>query len=143
MKIEFPKYFSDGEITLTKLELSFDNAKKLYDVIDHNREHLWIMPWTDKTTKPEVTYEWLQSIQPSSSGAYVIMIGDDIVGSIVCVRYSGEDSPNKNAEIGYWLSKDFVGRGIVSRALKILEKFLFEAGFNRLEIHMDTKNKAS
>ncbi len=54
------------------------------------------------------------------------------------------DKENKSAEIGYWLSKKFTGKGYISEAVKILEKeFFINLGFNRLQIKCDEENKAS
>ncbi len=47
-------------------------------------------------------------------------------------------------EIGYFLDKEFWGKGIVTRAVKILEKIGFnELKLKRIEILMDPENKAS
>ena len=48
------------------------------------------------------------------------------------------------AEIGYWLSKDYNGRGIMTRAVKALESFGFETfNLNRIGITADSENLKS
>lgn len=47
-------------------------------------------------------------------------------------------------EIGYTLSNDYRGRGIVTEAVRLLVRYLFNSTLvNRLEIRMDTRNAAS
>ena len=51
---------------------------------------------------------------------------------------------DKRGEIGYWLSRDAMGRGIMTRAVGALEQYGFDApGLNRIEIHVDTENQPS
>lgn len=45
--------------------------------------------------------------------------------------------------IGYWILGKFEGQGFVSDAVKLIEKTVFEIGFNRLVIRVDPNNKRS
>jgi len=48
------------------------------------------------------------------------------------------------AEVGYWIAKDFRGKGICTNALKMLADFSFDVmGFRRLEALADFDNAAS
>jgi ribosomal-protein-serine acetyltransferase len=44
------------------------------------------------------------------------------------------------AEIGFWILKEYEGRGFISEALQVLEKELFQIGLHRIEIRCDTTN---
>ncbi len=63
-----------------------------------------------------------------------ISVADVLAGSISCFKLDGLDS------VGYWLGKDFWGKGIASRALEIL---LNEVPIRPLHARAATSNKAS
>ena len=51
---------------------------------------------------------------------------------------------HKVANITYWIKKEFTGKGITTRAVKLIAKFGFEnLGLRRLEIFMEPENLAS
>lgn len=51
---------------------------------------------------------------------------------------------HKVANITYWIKKDFAGRGLSTRAVKLISKFGFQKlGMRRLEIFMEPENTAS
>jgi RimJ/RimL family protein N-acetyltransferase len=54
------------------------------------------------------------------------------------------DRENARAEIGYWVAREARGRGVASRAVALLGRWLFEElGLVRLQIHTETENLAS
>ena len=65
-------------------------------------------------------------------------------------KYAGECTLNhfnqlhKTANITYWVKKEFTGKGITTRAVKLLAKYGFEKlGLRRIEIFMELNNLAS
>jgi len=62
------------------------------------------------------------------------------MGNISAFKFNWTSS---NCEIGYWILKNYEGKGYITESLRILEKVLFNIGFNRLEIKFDPKNKRS
>ena len=50
---------------------------------------------------------------------------------------------NKTAEVSYFLDKNQTGKGLVSKALLLLEEKFFDAGGHRLEIYANVENKKS
>lgn len=66
---------------------------------------------------------------------------DTVIGTI----WHSKAVPYFNArEIGYTLSNEYRGRGIVTEAVRLLVRYLFNSTLvNRLEIRMDTRNQAS
>lgn len=138
---KFPKIIKDGDIKLVKIAPTFENAWKIYDVIDSSRDFLrqWLT-WVDTTTSPEVAFDHIKKSAEATNGNYHIIYDGNIVGAI------GFDWSEKNnrAEVGYWLSQNYNGRGIMTRALRALEKFGFETlGLNRIEILVDAENTKS
>ena len=54
------------------------------------------------------------------------------------------DRENARAEIGYWVVREARGRGVASRAVVLLGRWLFaELDLARLQIHTETENLAS
>lgn len=50
----------------------------------------------------------------------------------------------KRAQIGYWISKDYAGKGLMTRSAERFVDFLFrKAGLNKVEIHSLPHNAAS
>lgn len=50
---------------------------------------------------------------------------------------------NNRVEAGYWIDKDFEGKGYVSEAMIKMEEVLFDAGFNRIELTIHSDNVKS
>ena len=74
-----------------------------------------------------------------------LVLVDDATGAIMGTIWHAKAVPYFNArEIGYTLSHDYRGRGIATEAVRLLVRYLFNATHvNRLEIRMDTRNRAS
>ena len=72
---------------------------------------------------------------------YSIIYSNALVGGCNIRIY--RDSPHVG-ELGYFIDKNYFNKGIVTEAVKELEKIAFEKlGLIRLEIRMDPRNKAS
>ena len=139
---DFPKSIDCGDFRLEKIIPSFDNARKIFEIVDSQREFLSeFLDWVDVSNCPEDMYMHMHKVSQNDNGSYYIIYNGDIVGS------AGVDissKKNKIAEIAYWLSRDYNRRGIMTRAVHALEKFAFEnMGVNRIEILMDVKNVRS
>jgi len=54
------------------------------------------------------------------------------------------DQATKKAQIGYWISKNYEGKGIINKCLTRFVDFLFgKIGLNKIEIHFMAANKRS
>ncbi|MDR1207643.1 MAG: GNAT family N-acetyltransferase [Rickettsiales bacterium] len=139
---DFPEIIKDGDLSLVKLAPTFENTKKVFDLIDRNREYLkkWVN-WTDYVQKPEDEFLTVQDMGKKETGAFFILLDDEIVGAI---EFFNVKEKYKSAEIGYWIGQEFSGRGIASRAVRLMEKMFFaDFGWNRLVIETDVKNGRS
>lgn len=123
-----------------------DDADELFHVIDSSRKHLhpWL-DWVDKTIKPEHTRQFIQrSVQQSNNQeglALGIFYDGKIVGGVGMHNWEHEI---RRAQIGYWLSKEFEGKGVMKKCLAKFIEFLFDkAGLNKIEIHFLPGNKKS
>ena len=134
----------DDEIVLRIPRI--EDAKTFYEVIDRNRQHLgeWL-DFVPKTTDAEVSRgvieRWQKEANEQAGFNYVIEYRGSIVGSCGAPRLAGSQH---RTEIGYWLSEDVQGRGIVTRCCLALLRWLFEdRKLNRVEIRAAAPNRKS
>lgn len=134
----------DSDITLrirTKEEASI-----LLALVKKNKKHLrQYLPWVDKTK--EITdsgkfiTKMLSGYKKGTSCDLGIYYQGVMVGS---GGFHTIDQKNKSAEIGYWIAKEFEGRGIISNVVrKLIEIGKKKYKLHRIVIKVDTKNKRS
>jgi ribosomal-protein-serine acetyltransferase len=128
---------------LTLRLLQAHHAKILFDLVDSNRDHLrtWL-PWLDKTLSEKDSAVFISGMLSTfaSTGAFVCGIWhrERLCG---VVGYNRIDSENKIGYIGYWLSKDAEGKGIMTDCCRAVIKLGFEEyGINRIVITVATNN---
>jgi ribosomal-protein-serine acetyltransferase len=125
------------ETDLVLRMLRLEDAEELFRVVDANRLHLrqWL-PWLDVNTEIEHTRTFIASTldQHARNEGFVcaILLAGRIVG---VVGYHPINWSNRSAEIGYWLSRDAVGRGLMTRCCRVLIDHAFtHLGLNRIAI---------
>jgi len=106
--------------------------------------------WLDRLPSPyrvEDARTWLESVAANwrdgtlASFAVADVAGDGAVGSISMGVTSSDD---RVAEIGYWLAREARGRGVMTRALRLISAWAFdEVGIERLYLRADPDNRAS
>ena len=122
------KWQIDERIMARKFTLS--DAASVFAVIEHNRTYLrqW-MPWLDQTTSVAHIEQFIQKAQEGYANGTNLILGlwND-------KQYIGVVSFNKidgaSAEIGYWISEYYQGKGVIRHALKLL----IEYGFQHLNL---------
>lgn len=119
------------------------HASGLFDTVDNNREHLSrFLPWVGNMQSVEnfktyIEYCELQ-YQQKTDVSFVIMVNNKTAGRIGMHHMQLQ---NKSGAIGYWLAKEFEGRGIVTRACKTIIRYGFEElALNRIEIKAAENN---
>ncbi len=134
----------DEAIVLKILEMN--DAEPLFQVIDNNRLYLreWL-PWIDANRCIDDSKLFIKSAQEQHEQNQGFQCGiwfhDQLIGVIGFHRI---DWMNRNVEIGYWLSAEFQGHGIVTRACQILVDYAFhEYQLNRVQIRCATGNTKS
>jgi RimJ/RimL family protein N-acetyltransferase len=66
---------------------------------------------------------------------------DALLGAIGLLRF---DWPHRRCEIGYWLAASARGRGVATRAVRLLSHWALLQGIvARVELHTDVDNEAS
>ncbi len=140
--MEFPRRIDCGDFEMRKPDATFQLATELFRMVDKNRAFLepWL-GWVDYVKCPEDEFRVVQSVAKEDVCKYFIYWYMRLVGMVGVVR---EDSTNCTMEIGYWLSQDVNGNGIMTRAVERVQDLCFErGGANRVEIRCATENKAS
>ncbi len=122
------------------------DADALFNAVQHSRAHLspWLN-WVQQTTKSEHSLQFIkysqQGLENQESLALGIFYDGQVIGGVGMHQWN---HLLKKAQIGYWISKDYEGKGIVTSGLKVFIRFLFEkTNLNKIEIHFSTANKRS
>ncbi len=149
-KISYPNYPAkmilnvDGNL---KLELiSEKHAPALYEAVNSNREHLAaFLPWVDNFHSVKDFSEYINNCMQlnlqQQELSFVIIHNDKLVGRIGLHNINLQ---HMNAAIGYWLTRDATGQGIIGRCCKIIISYAFRAlGLHRIEIRVALKNLKS
>lgn len=131
----------NSNIRLETVKLSM--APQIFSAIEKDREYLkeWL-PFIEHTKQLADTEEFLQSIvsqpQEKRDEIYSIWYKEEFSGLI---GFKETDWLNKKTELGYWLSKDKQGKGIITASVKLLVKFSFKKlNLNRVQIKVASGN---
>jgi ribosomal-protein-serine acetyltransferase len=134
----------DNEIELQLFQLH--HALMLYQLVENNREHFseW-MPWVDSMNSPyhfeSIIPVWLTQFAENSGLNVGILYNGELVGSIGLQQI---DWHNSMTSIGYFLSKNAEGHGVMTRSVQALLNYVFfQLKLNRVEIRCGVKNKKS
>ncbi|HWP82210.1 MAG TPA: GNAT family protein [Bacteroidota bacterium] len=134
----------DNEITLKVLEEN--DAEALYRHVDAHRAYMreWL-PWVDSEQSPADTKRFIQLVQQQYRQHEGLQTGIWYNGEIAgVIGYHRFDWPNRATSIGYWLSKEFQGHGIMTRSCRALVDYAFgELGLHRVEIRCAVGNLKS
>lgn len=122
---------------------TIDDLDAIYAAVDANRDRLdpW-MPWTERTRSVDEQRVWLDSVLSDEKGTtgLGIFVGGEFAGGIGLKQ--GEFGIS--AEIGYWLAREYEGRGLMTRAVVALTELAFdELGFHRVCIRAAPTNLRS
>ena len=135
-----PADLGDGAVVR---RLTMDDLPDVWATVDGSRTRLepW-MPWIEGTRSIDDQRRWLESVvhdENSLEGGGLFVDGRYVGG----VGLSWE-AFRIRGEIGYWISAEFEGRGLVTRAVRALLDVGFrEIGLHRIEIKAGTRNARS
>lgn len=138
------KFKIDNDIQLRVLQSQ--DATTLFELVDKNRLHLrqWL-PWLDQSTKEEHSRQFIDSVQDqlhSGNGfACGVFFETDLVG--IC-GYHEINRTDQSVVIGYWLSKQAQGKGVITRCTKFFLDYAFETlSLNKVLIPVAEENEKS
>lgn len=126
-----------------------EDAKVLFALIDANRAYLreWL-PWLDLQTSAESSLQFIHGCldRERMTGAFTGLIWHE--GRLSGVAgFNSVDRMNQSCQIGYWLSRDVQGRGVMTACCRALIDYAFdsEAGLalHRVQIGVARDNRRS
>lgn len=123
-----------------------EDAEALYALVDVNRDHLrpWF-PWVDTTLSADDSKKFIEKCQEDFAQKKAADFGVWYEGK--CVGSMGFHTIRQNhqwAEIGYWLSKDSTGKGVMTECVKAMINYGFnDLGLHRIQIKCDADNLKS
>lgn len=130
-----------------RLELIAEkHAEGLFYAVDHNREHLSeFLSWVDNMQSVNDFRNYIKSCEllhlEGEEVSFVIILDEQVIGRIGLHHLNLQ---NKNAAIGYWLSKNAEGKGIITKSCKEILTYGFQdLGLRRIEIKAAVENKRS
>ena len=122
------------------------DASEMFSIIDSDRDRLghWLL-FVDRTHAPADVEAWFRLVWQgfcSGSGVGVLMIAKgQVVGSVGVV---GVTPANKCGEIGFWIHRDFEGRGYITAAVKAVEQWAWQhLDLVRLQLRIEDGNDRS
>jgi ribosomal-protein-serine acetyltransferase len=139
-----PRLFID-ERTVLRPMLDSD-ASALYSVIDDNRARLrhWL-PWLDGTRSHEDLRAFrsrMTAQEAEGMGLARVIQRDNALCGVIAFNHI--DGLNRRAELGYWLGREYEGRGLCRRGSSLLIAHAFaELGLNRIAIAAAVGNRRS
>jgi ribosomal-protein-serine acetyltransferase len=107
--------------------------EEFYHLIDRNRAHLHkYLDWEEFHQSPEDTRRYVMSERKALAEGQTINTVIEYQGKVAgSVGLMIHDWAWGHGEIGYWLGEEFVGKGIITRAAKVL----LDYAFNTLRLH--------
>jgi ribosomal-protein-serine acetyltransferase len=135
-----PADLGDGAILR---RLTLDDLEELWALVEAERERIGVwMPWVEATQTIEDERAWLESVtqdERSLDGGGIFVEGRYAGGIGLMVEPFGIAG-----EVGYWIGSEFEGRGLVTRAVRVLVDIGFrELGLNRIAIRAGVDNHRS
>ncbi|MCL2816437.1 MAG: GNAT family N-acetyltransferase [Oscillospiraceae bacterium] len=122
------------------------NADEVFEVIDRNRDKLrqWL-PWIDGVYSPHNTGEsierWRNARKEKIDFTFGIFLGGNYIGNI---GVHNVNRSSDSAQIGYWLSPEWQGKGIMTDCVRALTGYCFdELNLNSVHISCADANKKS
>lgn len=134
----------DEDLSLELLELR--HADELFALTDANRDHLreWL-PWLDSTRSIEDTKAFIKTTQEQraeNNGFHTTILFKGRIAGVI--GHLWIDWASRNTSLGYWLAKEYEGRGIMTRSCRAYVTHAFRTlELNRVEIRSAPGNRKS
>jgi [ribosomal protein S5]-alanine N-acetyltransferase len=144
---DWPVRLIDRDVTLRPLATTDHDAWRRA----RQRNAAWLVPW-DATVPPggearptsfkQLVRRLSKQARQGATFPFAIEVDGQFVGQVTVnniVRGSAQF-----ASVGYWLDKDYAGRGVMPRAVAmVIDHCFFSAGLHRIEIAIRPENTNS
>jgi ribosomal-protein-alanine N-acetyltransferase len=143
----WPVWLSSGEVTLRPLTYGDREAWRAA----RQRNAAWLKPW-DATVPPgadarpasyrSLVWRLNRQARAGASMPFAVEVAGAFAGQVTVnniVRGSAQF-----ASVGYWLDREFAGRGVMPRAVALaIDHCFFTAGLHRIEVAVRPENTNS
>ncbi|MDR1707957.1 MAG: GNAT family N-acetyltransferase [Prevotella sp.] len=122
--------------------LSEKDIPDIFNTLNNEREYMRVwLPFVDYTYEENDTRNFVISNLGTVDKHFTISYKETFVGLI---GFKDTDPLNRKTEIGYWLSQQAQGKGImVHSVLKLIEYAFSEMDMNRIQIKVAVNNHRS
>lgn len=135
------KHIIDKDIELRMLEII--HAESMYELIESNRDHLrqWL-PWLDITKNVDDSKKFIELCKHQYTANNGFQAGIWYKGELAgVIGFHKICWSSRNTSIGYWLGKDYRGKGLMIKACEAFINYaLNDLNLNRVEIRCAEKN---
>jgi len=135
------KIIVDSEISLHSLQSDSSSIifQKISDSLDFLQE--WL-PWVEELQSVDDLKERMDKLMEKNpfkeNIMFEIWFKEDFAGIISLKDY---DKPNRKSDLGYWLTKEYLGKGIIIRSMATLIQHAFtDLDINKLQIKCSIGN---
>ena len=142
-------YFSKFKIAQHNIILAFPDtthADNLFKVINNDRTVLsrW-MSWTNRTQSIDDEKQFINYARVEIAKHHLLLLTIIVDNQAVgMVDLHHIDRQNHTAELGYWLSSEFQGKGIITTAVNQLVSHAFNHMLlNKIILQVDSENHKS
>ena len=122
------------------------DAEELFALVDRNRSYLreWL-PWLDITRSVEDERGFIRRVRKNFADGIGMETGIWVDGTLTgTISFHTSKVENRSTQIGYWISADAQGQGLITRCCKAMLDYAFEKGdFDKAEIHVARGNRKS
>ncbi len=129
-------------LNLRRIALS--DADDVFKLVDKHRKHLrtWL-PFVDTTHSVENTRAFIDNLKAPFSRELVFTVCyEDVISGLI--GFKDIDRINRKMEIGYWISPEYEGMGIITQSCRVLITKAFEKmDMNRIQIKCGVGNYRS
>lgn len=121
-------------------------AEDLFELVSNQRDHLSpYVPFATSVKNVDDVKKFIKNIQITNQSKRSLITylfyQEELIGSIGFVNINPKHA---SAEMGYWISKDFQGKGIVTKSCKKLIAYGFKHfDFHRIAMKVVPKNERS
>ncbi|EPJ46481.1 MAG: hypothetical protein OFPII_20240 [Osedax symbiont Rs1] len=138
-----------SKVVADKLSLQLlmqSDAEELFNLIDQNRSYLqqW-MVWPPATKSADDTNKFIKACLIGLAENTEMACGIKYHGQLIgVITYNVIDTQLKKVIIGYWISAEYQGRGIVTKSCRCLIDYAFTTlAMQKIEIRTASENLAS
>ena len=125
-----------------------EDAPELFRCVNESRAHLRpFLNWVDTTTRTEHSLQFIQSAIAQQATGEEMALGiflqqeRQLIGGIGMHNWNHD---LKRAQVGYWIAKEYEGKGLMYRsAVRFLDFLFHKVGLNKAEMHIVPYNTRS